>query len=148
VGSHENLSGIPFVVGERVLVNGGYDPDPDWLQGRNGYDDGYRGTIRDIRDRWAVVLLDSELILPPVDLENPAWRFAGRKLDDSERIRSPRGKWLLLSQGWDDSVWNEPTDRLHVVLCDQEPRFEDAEMNLISGAWVESHAQMRHAPTT
>lgn len=140
VGSERNLGGIPFVVGDRVLVTGGYDPNPDWLQDGSGY----HGTICELRDKIAVVELDSELILPSMDRKDPAWRIWGRKLEDPDRISSPRGKWLLLCQGWVGSVWNEPTDRLHVVLCDQEPNIEVNNANQISGAWVESHAQMCH----
>jgi hypothetical protein len=144
VGSQQNLSGTPFVVGERVLVNGGYEYAPDWIQGGSGY----YGTIREIRGKYAVVLLDSELSLPLIDREDAAWRIWGRKLDDPERIRSPRGQWLLLRQGWVGSVWKEPTDRLHVVLCEQEPTIAAADLNQVSGAWVESHAQICHVPTT
>lgn len=144
MGSRQNLNGTPFVVGERVLVNGGYENAPDWIQGGSGY----FGTIRDIQGKCAVVLLDSELSLPPIEREDPAWRIWGRKFDDPERISSPRGKWLLLRQGWVGSVWNEPTDRLHVVLCEQEPTIASADLSQVSGAWVESHAQMLHVQTT
>jgi hypothetical protein len=144
VGSENNVNGIPFVVGDRVLVTGGYDFEPDWLQG--GY--GYTGTIRELRGKFAVVLLDSELRLPSIDRKDPAWRIAGRRIDDPERIGSPRGTWLLLQQGWVGSVWNEPTDRLHVVLCIEEPMIEAALSNEVTGAWVESHAIMRHVGTS
>ena len=43
---------LDFRVGERVLVTGGYDADPDWLRGRAGY----TGTLIDIRGSWATWL--------------------------------------------------------------------------------------------
>jgi len=144
MGSTTNSKGTPFVVGDRVLVTGGYDFDPDWLQGANGY----IGTIRELSGKFAVVLLDSELHLPPIDRKDPAWRIAGKRIDDPERIGSPRGTWLLLQQGWVGSVWNEPTHRLHVVLCIEEPRIESATSNEVNGAWVESHAIMRHVASS
>lgn len=141
MGSRENLDGVPFHVGAWVMVTGGYDRYPDWLQDGEGY----HGTIREMLNKFAVVELDSELLLPPIDRKDPAWRIWGRPIEDHNRIREPRGKWLLLRQGWVDSVWNEPTDRLHVVLCDEEPTIAAAELNEVTGAWVESHAVMRHA---
>jgi hypothetical protein len=123
-----------------VLVTGGYDNHPDWLQGG----DGYKGTIRELRDKSAVIELDAELLLPSISREDPAWRIWGRPKDDPARIRSPQGKWLLLRQGWVGSVWKEPTDRLHVVLCLLRPTIEAAESNQIFGAWVEGHAGMLH----
>jgi hypothetical protein len=144
VGSEENASGVPFNVGELVFVCGGYDRDPEWLQGGSGY----YGSIRGLRGKHAVVELDSPLNLPSILRKDPAWRIWGRNIDDPDRINTPRGKWLLLVQGWVGSSWNEPTDRLHVVLCDEEPTTESAEENKIYGAWIESHAQMsRVAPT-
>jgi hypothetical protein len=135
------VDGIPFAVGERVLVTGGYDQYPDWLQ--NG--EGYSGTIIELHDKSAVVELYTELILPSTIRTDPAWRIWGRGQDGPERITNPHGKWLLLRQGWVGSVWNEPTDRLHVVLCPEQPTIAAAELNQIYGAWVEGHAVMRHA---
>ena len=144
MGSRENLAGIPFVVGDRVDIFGGYEGDPEWLQGDNGY----VGTIRELEGKSAVVELDSELNLLPLDGKDSAWRIWGRKLDDPARIGSPRGRWLLLRQGWIGSMWNEPTDRLHVILCNEEPTCEVADLNQVNGAWVESHALMRRVLTT
>jgi hypothetical protein len=140
VNSQQNSDGIQFAVGDQVLVTGGYERYPDWLQGGEGY----IGTISEVRDKFAVVELATELTLPSIVREDPAWRIWGRKLDDPDRIASPKGKWLLLRQGWVGSVWREPTDRLHVVICSERPTIAAAEVNEIYGAWVESHAVMRH----
>jgi len=141
VGSQKNLDGNSFAVGDHVLITGGYERYPDWLQGGEGY----IGTIRELQGKSAVVELDAELILPSIVRNDPAWRIWGRKQDDPERIVSPRGQWLLLRQGWVGSIWNEPTDRLHVVLCPERPTVAAADENHIYGAWVEGHAVMRHA---
>jgi hypothetical protein len=141
VNSQKRSVGIPFDVGDRALVTGGYEQDPDWLQGGEGY----VGTITEVRDKFAIVELDTELTLPSLGRADPRWRVWGRRLDDPDRITSPSGKWLLLRQGWVGSLWNDPTDRLHVVLCRERPTIVAAESNLIYGAWVEGHAVMRHA---
>ena len=144
MGSQRNLDGIPFAVEDRVIVTGGYDQYPDWLQGGEGYN----GTIRELHNKSAVVELDSELKLLPISRKDPAWRIWGRKQDDPERITSPHGKWLLLRQGWVGSVWNDPTDRLHVVLCPEQPTIAALDMNQVYGAWVEGHGFMRHASSS
>jgi hypothetical protein len=140
VVSQKNMDGIPFAVGDRVLVTGGYDQHPNWLQGGEGY----RGTIRDMRGESVVVELEAELTISSINRDELAWRIWGRKQDDPERIASPHGTWLLLRQGWNGSVWNEPTDRLHVVLCLEEPTIAEFNLGQIYGTWVEGHAVMRH----
>lgn len=142
MGSRENANGTPFFVNDRVIVTGGCDRDPDWLQGAEGY----RGTIQALDEKSAVILLDSVLELPQLERADPVWRIWGSSLDEPARISQPRGRWLFLRQGWTGSVWNEPTDRLHVILCEEEPSLESVNPSRVRGAWVESHAIMRRVP--
>ena len=55
----DDKAGQPFVVGQRVIVTGGYDQDPEWLAGGAGYS----GILRELTAKWAVVELEDELVL-------------------------------------------------------------------------------------
>jgi hypothetical protein len=131
----------PFLVGEEVLVTGGYDMQPDWLAGGSGY----VGTLREIDGNRAVVELDDELILTIPPARKQGWAMFGTG-SGTQLERSPvaRGRWLVLTQGWVGQEWSEPTARLHVGLCDQRPRLNEVPPGGGIGAWVESHAVMRH----
>lgn len=117
----------PLVVGDRVLVHGGYDMDPAWLaQGP----DGYSGRVIEFIPGQnaapaAVVALDDQLVLPD---------GAG-----AERGNEVRGRFLVLELGHTGTDWSTPRPRIHVELCRDRPmaeRWQDREQ----GAWVESHA--------
>lgn len=75
-----------FAVGDRVVVHGGYDMDPDWLLGG----DGYTGTIRELTPQTAAVELDDKL-----ELEGPdgrRWQDFGCELaPDLDAIPSGGG---------------------------------------------------------
>ena len=107
-----------------------------------------RARLENCTTSQPVVELDVELKLAPISRKDPAWRIWGRQQDDPERITSPHGKWLLLRQGWVGSLWNDPTDRLHVVLCPEQPTIAALDMNQVYGAWVEGHGFMRHASSS
>jgi hypothetical protein len=59
LGRHKPASDGSYRVGDAVLVAGGYDQDPEWLQGGPGYS----GTIREIAGKRAIVELTSEIVL-------------------------------------------------------------------------------------
>ena len=124
-----------FRVGDRVLVTGGYDLDPPWLKGRQGY----TGTLVELRGTWAVVELDEEVLL---NGEWPDFGSGSRKEVGSQR--TPKGRWLALAFGWVGDVWSSPTGRLHVGLCSDKPKLGSVPLGGGIGAWVESHATMQH----
>jgi hypothetical protein len=53
------MNGDQFEVGDRVVVTGGYDYEPAWLRGG----DGYIGTIVELDGSVAVVEVDEEITL-------------------------------------------------------------------------------------
>jgi hypothetical protein len=127
-----------FTIGDRVRVTGGFDQDPDWLEGK----DGYTGSITLVEGDHAIVELDEVM-----ELE---WRGKNGGFEDfgegSFRKRGleprPRGQWLALMHGWAGQDWREPIGRLHVGLCASPPNFKKMPFGGGIGVWVESHATM------
>lgn len=87
--------GLEFEIGDRVLVSGGHEPNPQWLQGR----DGYAGTLVDLAGKWAAVELDDALTLPAGT--PTGWHDFGRGSASAHAlIPVAHGRWLALSQAW------------------------------------------------
>ena len=128
-----------YRVGDEVLVTGGYDMDPEWLQGGPGY----IGTIREVANKWAVVELPSELALTAAD--GDGWSDFGQG-SQSELGRLPiaRGRWLALTLAYVGAEWRDPIGRIHVGLCAQRPDFTKVPSGGGIGAWLESHATLCH----
>lgn len=123
-----------FRTGDRVFVTGGYDYDPQWLGGREGY----YGTLDTIQGASALVQLDEELML-----EGGSWQdFGLGSVAALGTVEVARGRWLVLLQGWVGGTWTNPTGRLHVGLCATHPRLEDLPAGGGIGVWIESHAHM------
>ena len=116
-----------LAIGDRVIVDGGYDMEPAWLAASAS---GYAGSVIDFipgqNDRpAAVIALDNELVLP---------NGAG-----AVRDREVRGRYIVLELGHVGTSWSTPRPRVHVELCVEAPprvRWQDRPR----GAWVESHA--------
>jgi len=122
----------PLQVGDRVVVYGGYDFEPQWLSANPA---GYPGEVIEFipgqnEQPAAVVELDEELVLP----------------NGAGAARHPvHGTFVVLELGHEGTDWATPTPRLHVELCEERPaakRWRDR----VRGAWVESHATYRRAP--
>jgi hypothetical protein len=121
------VSARTLAVGDRIVVFGGYDVDPDWLAESPG---GYAGTVIEFipgqnEHPAAVVALDEELVLP-----------AGAGAVLGEPVS---GRYLVLELGHRGDNWATSTPRIHVELCQHRPpprRWQDRP----KGAWVESHA--------
>jgi hypothetical protein len=83
-GAHNRPGGRNRIeVGDRVLV-GGFDYDPTWLRGG----DGYAGTVIQVADSVAVVELDDELVL------EGTWAA-----HTEGTVQEARGRWLALLEG-------------------------------------------------
>jgi hypothetical protein len=130
-----------FEVGDRVRVTGGYDMEPEWLQG----DDGYAGTIIEVHGDWAAVELDRELQLSASD-QSEGWAdFGSGAARQTGVLRVARGRWLALAQAWEGGEWREPIGRVHVSLCSERPNLPAIPKGGGVGAWVESHGTMLRA---
>ena len=130
------MKGVQFEVGDRVVVAGGYDNEPAWLRGG----DGYSGTLVELDGAVAVVELDEEITL------DGSWQDFGEGATQALRtVSRAQGRWLALLQGWVGGKWTNPTGRLHVGLCSERPRPGAVPRGGGIGCWVESHAGMRAA---
>ena len=124
-----------FQVGDRVIVRGGYEAHPDWLQGGTGY----AGRLIAIDGTKALVELDDEVSLK----RETGWQdFGSGSSSPLRTLTTAQGRWLVLLQGWVGGVWTNPTGRLHVGLCRELPDLRDIPGGGGAGAWVESHAGM------
>jgi hypothetical protein len=120
-----------LAVGDRIVVTGGYDMDPEWLASSP---DGYTGTVVEFipgqnKPPAAVIALDTELVLPV---------GAG-----AVRGTPVRGRYLVLELGLVGADWSTPTPRVHVELCEGRPPARPWQ-DRSQGPWVESHATYLH----
>jgi hypothetical protein len=121
-----------LAVGDRVVVHGGYDMDPEWLAvSAAGYPGRVIAFIPGQNEQLAAVVeLDSELVLA---------EGAG-----AVREQEVRGGFLVLELGHVGTTWATPEPRIHVELCEAAPpptRWQDRQR----GGWIESHATYRIA---
>jgi hypothetical protein len=102
--------------GDEVVVSGGYDPSPEWLNGESGY--------------------SGELIrFIPGQNEQPA---AVIHTHNPVEVQGVRGRYLVLELRYTGASW-QSGQVVHIELCDFEPpaiRWQERRQ----GAWVESHA--------
>jgi hypothetical protein len=127
--------GHRYAPGDLVLVTGGYDMEPVWLQGGPGY----TGVIRALTAEAASVELDEELELDAG--EGQHWEdFGGGAAKALRTVQVARGRWLVLLHGWVGQEWKDPIPRLHVGLCTEEPDLDAIPPGGGAGCWVESHA--------
>jgi len=133
-------TGRPFQIGDRVWLNGGYDPPERriWLGGRAGY----AGTLLDIQGDHAVVELDEEIALTAPDAWGEGFKLG--ILGDAQFVRVASGRWMVLTHGWVNQEWREPIGRLHVQLSAQRPDLTLNPQSEELGAWIEGHATMSH----
>ena len=106
----------PIRPGDRLLLSGGYDMSPRWLDGRTSRS----GTVVD---------------LVPGQNEQPAVLL---KLDSPIEVDGVSGEFLILETRYVDQAWTDK-GTVHIELCSFEPerkRWQDRRQ----GKWVESHA--------
>lgn len=106
---------VPLSPGQRVLVTGGYDPEPDWLAGGTGH----RATI----ERFIPGNAQPALVV---------------RTDEAVSANGTSGHTLVLQLRYTGASWTSGAV-VHVELCDFEPTPE-AWANRHQGQWVESHA--------
>jgi hypothetical protein len=124
-----------------VIVTGGYDDAPEWLQGGHGYE----GEVAEVKEKWLVVKLDSELTLEAKD--GAGWPdFGTGSQKQTGNLPAAKGLWLALTHGWVGQEWVEPIGRIHVALSETYPDIGAIPQGGGIGAWVESHGTLRHVP--
>src|SRR5690242_14645816 len=106
--SEHQAHGRAFQVGDRVLVTGGYQNDPEWLHSGGGY----IGNLVQVSGIHAVVELEGELSLTTGRPEGWAY-FGTGSATERGRLTTASGRWLVLTRGWSGWEWREPTGRLH-----------------------------------
>jgi hypothetical protein len=117
-------------VGDRVVVYGGYDPEPEWLVANPA---GYPGRVVEFlpgqnANPAPLIELDDQLVLPAGAGPCEERRFGDCSSSSSSLIEEPTGLRRLLA--------------FTVELCDFRPEpkpWPDRRQ----GAWVESHATYR-----
>jgi hypothetical protein len=110
--------------GTPVTVGGGYDPEPEWLGGRQQV----TGRI----EKWIAGQNTQPACV--VHLDEPLTAMGDVRGTRTERT----GTFLVLELRYVGQEW-EPSGTVHVELCEAEPEdtaWADREV----GAWVESHA--------
>ncbi len=103
-------------IGDRVLIGGGYDLEPQWLGGRQDYS----GTVK--------AFIPGQNNMPAVVVA----------LDEVAVFENYSGKYIVLELRYTGAKWAEK-ETVHVELCDFEPEAKPWQ-DRKQGKWVESHA--------
>lgn len=104
---------------DRIQIGGGYDMEPQWLNGKQHYS----GTV---------------IAFIPGQNETPA---AVIELDENASFGEVAGKYLILELRYAGAKWNEK-ETVHVELCDFQPEAKPWQHRK-RGKWVESHASYK-----
>jgi hypothetical protein len=102
--------------GDRVRLSGGYDMEPQWLQGQTHYIGRVSRFIPGQNDTPALI----------VELDSPI------------SIKGTTGLILVLELRYVGAKWGA-TNIVHVELCDFQPEAKSWQHRK-QGKWVESHA--------
>jgi hypothetical protein len=106
-----------MTIGDRVLVSGGCEIEPDWLSGRSGCHATLLKFIPGQNDGTAAVV----------------------HFDQPVTAKGITGAYAVLELRYAGATWNTPNETVHIELCDFIPRdvrWQDRRQ----GKWVESHA--------
>ena len=101
---------------DRVRLSGGYDTEPNWLQGKGHY----LGTVLDFipgQNNGSAAVIE---------------------LDDAITIAGVSGRILVLELRYVGTQWGK-SNTVHVELCDFVPEPKPWQYRR-QGKWVESHA--------
>ena len=115
-----DAEGEPLEVGDRVMVSGGYDMNPGWLGGREGFSGTIERFIPGQNEKLAAVI----------------------RTDNPVTANGVTGDTLVMELRWVGASWRSGAVA-HIELCDFEPE-EKSWQDRRQGEWIESHATIRH----
>jgi hypothetical protein len=118
-GGSSPPEGVPLERGDRVFVTGGYDRDPEWLEGGAGHTGTLERFIPGQDDRIAAVV----------------------RTDGPVTDNGITGQILVMELRLTGASWVTGAVA-HIELCDFEPeatQWQDRRR----GEWIESHASIR-----
>ena len=108
-------------IGDRIWFSGGYDMEPQWLEGK----DGYSGIVFGFK-------------------EFDHGRFVIAKLDQKIKSSKLESDIILMQLRYKNAVWND-TEHVHIFLCGEIPSVEFLSKEWFSqnAVWMESHANYK-----
>jgi len=112
-------------VGDRIRLFGGYDMNPPWLKGGDGYNAGVLSFFDneiDGRDGDSAL---SVLI----------------EFDEEIEFKGFLGKFGFITSRWEGQTW-ETEGVVHVYICNSKIQTA-AEINNVNSYWVESHVSYK-----
>ena len=113
------MGSAPLEAGQRIILQGGYDPDPEWLKG--------------LEQRKARIIKEV-----PGQGAAPALLV---QFEESFEIEGVRAEYAILELRHVGARWRSGA-ACHVEACDFLPE-EEAWKDRRQGKWVESHALIR-----
>jgi len=106
-------------IGDRIQIGGGYDMEPQWLNGKAHFIGTVKAFIPGQNDTPAIII----------------------ELDGDAVFGKIQGKYLVLELRYVGAEWKE-IETVHVELCDFVPEDESWQ-DRKQGKWVESHASYK-----
>ena len=106
-------------VGDRILLSGGYDPEPQWLAGLSSIEGLVLQFIPGQNDAVAAVI----------------------KIENRLNFAGVTGDILVLELRYHQAIWAS-SEIVHIELCDFVPEAMPWQHRR-KGMWVESHASYR-----
>lgn len=115
-------------IGDRIHLADGYDMEPPWLKGGNGYD----ATVLRFIDNGIEKRKGDERLSAVI------------QFDEELDLKGLKGRFGLILGRWEGQKWTAD-GVVHVHLMSEEI-FDQKEMTDENSRWVESHASYRKLP--
>lgn len=108
-------------VGDQIWLSGGYDMEPAWLDGRNGY----TATVIDFAEFDLGMLVIA-------------------KLDQKLKSNALESDIILMQLRYKNSVWDDK-EHVHIFFTSETPSVEFVSEEWLSNnaVWIESHANYK-----
>jgi len=117
-------------IGDRIIVSGGYDMEPAWLQGTAGHSAVVTGFFENhIENR-----------------KGDAGISAAIEFDNEIEYKGIKGKYGFLLGRYKDQTWDAENSGVHVQIS-SIPINSDADIQDETSVWAESHASYKQIST-